>query len=135
MEISSYFIVMAFPNSHRARVITAARQEVRGQIDNFRSSITFPAPCAITGELIRKADTHIDHMHPLSFQDLLESWLKQGVSDWESIKVTWRMDRGQKQFVFKDPLVSESWRGYHQENAILRPVSKKQNLLMGRGKK
>jgi hypothetical protein len=126
---------MAFPNSHRARVIAAARQETRGQIDAFRRSISFPVPCAVTGELIGRADTHIDHMHPLSFQDLLESWLEQGLGDWESIEVKWRLDRGQKQFYFKDSLISESWQDYHKENAILRPVSKKQNLLMGRGKK
>jgi hypothetical protein len=113
------------PVSKRARVLTALRTAVKGQIDYARAATSFPCTCPLTGKtLTQSSQTHVDHYGSWPFIRAVETWLNLYGLHWDDIALDRKGD-------LKDADVFKSWYNYHAETCDLRVVDKTANLKKG----
>ena len=86
--------------------------------------------CEVTGETIRIDEAHMDHMKPMTFQVIVETFL---VANRLQITPNMLSRPRDAQFAttFTDSTVAERFRQYHHQIAKLRIVKAKANLSMG----
>src|SRR5262249_7140475 len=83
--------------------------------------------CPMTCSPITKAQSHVDHEPPATFDALVRGWLEEAGLAIESIEISGFED-GQIERGFVDPAVERSWVEYHRARAKLRVVSIRANL-------
>lgn len=104
-----------YPPSHKQEVLKALRYVIRPQIEALN---------ALPGE-------HVDHEFPLTFQALVDMFLREKSLTYDDISVNPTIDNDVVTRL-ADPTLSEAWFLFHKINAKLRIVSAKQNLSAGR---
>lgn len=108
---------------------SAFRDAISGQIDRFRDRAfgeNEKIPCAISGDLITKELSHVDHIN--FFSDLMNQFLDlKGHPEVEIVP-------GEKGISPKiaDLVLRREWQDYHKEHAQLRVVLWRKNLTRGR---
>ena len=124
-----------FPTKRRKKgknsvndVRAALRKIIKPQIDDFRTTITFPCQCLISGyTLVHHGQIHIDHEPP--FVELVERWLEENDLYYDEIKT-----KGTKNIkTLTDEALEKSWYDYHLQHAVLRAAYKKANIKKGSG--
>lgn len=106
----------------------ACRNAVKDYVIDFRNKnvVYGVTTCPITGEVLTKENTHIDHYNK-TFDELCEKWISiEGfTSAYAAIKPTKDMDIG---YSFGVNSIKQSFIDYHNKNTHLRAVSKRANL-------
>lgn len=106
----------------------AARTAIREQVRTFRDqALRAATTCPITGEPLTRDNTAIDHLAPLSFDQLAFDFciahqvnpLAVVVGSVQGVVAT-----------FEDTALSRQWQEFHQRTARLRLISKTGNLRL-----
>ena len=110
------------------KIKNACRKAIEPIILNYRDdNIIFgKTRCAITGDILNKNNTHVDH-YDLSFNDLFLKWIldKDITKLFDSTCSTKDMQYGDD---FIDDNVKNEFIKFHNRNTNLRAVTKKANL-------
>lgn len=131
--IQSKLLDSLFPKSTKAsssaRVVKAMRNLISGQISeyrqNYRKACKLDARlliCPLSGADMRYCKTHVDHTYPFSL--LIKDWAASLSLDLAKIELN-------RQGLFKDDKLAESWLNYHKSNAKLQLVSQSANCSKG----
>ena len=105
-------------NNHRRNVISASRNAIMSQIEEYRNSQCTQQGylCEICNTYVYKEDIHIDHnFDKLTFQQILDDFLKENGKTYNDLKVMSKNTL--QQFDNSD---REEWSKYHQSRAMLR---------------
>ena len=126
------YIKSIYPPSKKTDISNACRYAVREEIENYKKNqIIFGATrCAITNEILKYNNTHIDHFD-MSFKDLVKIWLKDKNVDDIYLSINKNKDLESKKY-FKDLNLNTSFLDFHNKNTNLRAVTKKANLTRKR---
>lgn len=76
------------------------------------------------GKVVEKME--VDHVAPKTFQWLLDDFLKKNNKKLEDVGV--KYDNNTKQYSITDKNLMDKWKKYHEENAKLELVDRKENL-------
>lgn len=106
----------------------ACRSAIRKQIVKFRDeNVVFGiSVCPITGEILTKGNTHIDH-YDLTFDEMFNLWYVQYDFDFLFSKVNETKDNCVETH-FTDTSIIDDFIIFHNEKSKLRAVSKNANL-------
>lgn len=110
----------------KQRFSRAARLAVQDQVNSFRVSFFASqqrARCPITQMPISLQESHVDHIHPMTFEALIDRFL---VSEFPKNKPLAKVEYVGGHF-FDDPLQSR-FADFHKEHALLRMVHPQANL-------
>lgn len=112
--------------SYISDVKAAARNEIDYQIREYRETVELPIRCPLSGrKLTNWSNIHVDHKDP--FIDLFMDWLDMlGINPIDIV-----LDGPATNRRFRSEELKQSWRNYHNDNAILQAVSRKANLRKG----
>lgn len=107
----------------------AARKAVLDQVLDFKMKnlVYGETRCAASGALLEPGSTHVDHEAPRTFEVLLDEFLTETGLDWNSVRVSSGVD-GSTVKEFLDSRLRESWSQFHRERAVLRLVTRTENL-------
>ncbi|QWT22526.1 DCL family protein [Bacillus sp. NP157] len=104
----------------------AARQTIQPQIFEFRDrEVPLTAACPVTGMPLTAINAHVDHVAPLTFDQLLRDFTEINGIDPSVVRVG---SHGGTIAFFEDPDVASRWAAYHREHAQLRVISQAGNL-------
>jgi len=106
----------------------ACRYAIKETIIDFRlrNVVYGETKCPITGEVLTKENTHIDHFN-LTFDELFNEWIKNKPFDYLVDRINETTDDNMETY-FTDSFLSELFLIHHNNNTNLRAVSKKANL-------
>lgn len=119
------------PTPHHKKVRRAMRFLVESQTRAFKQEffdIGESPYCQITGELINFTDSHVDHVPPLTFDQLVENFFTELQLDINSIGLRGDQDDNKYVDLLDDDKLADRWQEYHLENANLRVISQFANL-------
>lgn len=126
-ETDFSFMKCLKPPTHRQLVLGAMRREVANQVYEFAEQ-TYDADsvvrCAVTGQVIERANAHVDHSSP-TFLELAEQFIIQ-YGGWDGFIIA-HADRSIG-VQLGDEGQAKEWRDYHRQYANLRVVSIEANL-------
>jgi hypothetical protein len=133
-EFSYPHCITQRPPSRKQEVSSALRWLVR--FDLFKKRDEYFAefadadgcvPCAETGERITKAEAHMDHRAPMTFEVIVITFLAGKGMAYENVPITEGSDN-QTTAEITDPAIGEEFRRYHAKVALLDLVRNKVNL-------
>lgn len=117
--------------SPRSEVLAAARDIVAPQIAAFRYEWVAKngrqVVCPVTSDVGLASDFHVDHQAPLTFEALVDAWVKATGLEVAAIQTAESPIDGTRSTFADDRLVA-SWRSYHETHAQLRLVSRRANV-------
>lgn len=127
---------------HRAEVLRIMRNIIKPQIANFRKqtkaqikalalaglaqSAKALNTCKLSGKSLNSCKTAVDHIIP--FIQLADEWLESLNISYADIAIK---GRGQYKY-FADSMLTESWYGYHEQNAKLQMTCSRANSKAGK---
>jgi hypothetical protein len=113
---------------------SACRSAVESIIIKFRQeNVCYGiSTCSITGQILTKDNTHIDH-YDLTFAELFEKWIKNQNIDYLYSKINPTTDNECKTY-FTDEKIIKEFAEFHNNNTHLRAVTKKVNMILLRKK-
>lgn len=115
------------PKDHVADVKAAARQAIKKQITEQRDFLLMLYDrCELTGAELSYKNCHVDH-YPISFADLLDSWMRENGLRFEDVKVN-PPTPGDVITCMIDPEQLQSWQDYHGRHARFRLLSPEGHL-------
>ena len=109
----------------RDDVFFAMRNQIADGIISFRNASFSLEPeivCPITGRLVTKDVSHVDHVSPHTFRTLAETWMKRENLSFDGIALERRYDGYGWEMGSKDQ--ARSWGLFHDTSAKLRIVHK-----------
>jgi hypothetical protein len=114
--------------SDRSEVKKACRTAVKECVIKYRNEnvIYGKSICPITGEILTKENTHIDH-YDLTFDLMFENWIKKYDINFLLSKINETTDNSVIT-CFTDKSIIDDFISYHNENSKLRAVTKNANL-------
>jgi hypothetical protein len=128
----SYLSCLA-PPTHTQKVKAAMRLAVYSQKKAYRERHLVPgALCSVTGEPLNIGNCHVDHVVP--FEDLVTTFLDREQLTIDEVEIEPRRD-GEVDSILSDKRLESAWQKYHQQNAVLRLVTKHANLSVLRTSK
>jgi hypothetical protein len=114
---------------HCSKVKAAMRNAIKGQIKEYRDSVTYPVTCYITGDVIRKGmRTDVDHID-LSFSEIADKFIEGTGSVYTDIVLIGPPTNKR----FNDSTMWQSWQDYHRLKAKYALVSASANRGKGCG--
>jgi hypothetical protein len=115
--------IKKFHNALRAAIEPFTMQFKRDHFDKYPES-----SCPITGERLDFVGSHVDHIFPQTFQELVEQFIKSNNIDVEKVEIIG--DREDNNFKDKlvDEILREKWIEFHNTHATLQIVSRTANL-------
>jgi len=84
--------------------------------------------CQLTGELITKGDTHVDHREPMTFSVIGYFFVNSNEINLSQVQY---INENQYGNIFQDQKLIEEFKTWHHLHAKLRIVAKKKNLEKG----
>lgn len=116
------------------KIKKACRSSVFPIIKDFRNNnvIFGKTKCIISGEVLTKENTNIDH-YDLTFIEMFDLWIKKQNIEQLSKKINNGGDLEQSYF-FTDKIIEENFVNFHNENCKLRAVTKYVNQVLLRKK-
>lgn len=138
------YLACITPPSKENEARKAFRDAINPQIqefkaDCFRSAFAGRGPeaqfirCPISGTTIGRANAHVDHKPPKTFEAILQAFLKETNRKLEDIKVNPTED-GSIVTTLANEQLARDWRWYHRCEAELQLVSATANLSQGKGR-
>lgn len=121
------------PLSQAQRVAKVCRHYIEDQKEQFRRSHPVLVNCARCGRSLGRADAHVDHESPWTFERLVEDWARTVRVNLEDVELIDKTGYGQET-EFADVFLAETWREYHEINARLRLLCRRCNLSATRKK-
>lgn len=126
------FVKCIHPASKLQIFKKACRDLVANDIKQFRYGRFAGAPdgqlhCPITGLPMTRLDSHVDHEPPLTFDLLVDQFIREENLDIEAVEITGLGDR-QMRKGFTDDGLAKQWKQFHRSHAKLRVVSGAANL-------
>jgi hypothetical protein len=126
------FVKCIHPASKLQDFKKACRDLVANDIKQFRHARFAGAPggqlqCPITGLPMTRLDSHVDHEPPLTFDSLVEQFIREESLDIDAVEITGSGDR-QMRKGFTDADLAVRWKQFHRSHARLRVVSGAANL-------
>lgn len=117
-------------HSRLSIVKKACRDAIRGHIVRFRDeNVVFgQSVCPFTGEILTKANTHIDH-YDLTFEEMFTLWRAKYDLEYLYSKVNETIDNSVVTS-FSDASIISDFVAFHNANTKLRAVSKTANLSL-----
>lgn len=114
--------------SKETKIKLACRSAVRDIVIKFKSdNVVFGETlCPITGEVLIKENTHIDH-YDLTFDEMFWMWVKGYDIDYLFSKVNETADNNMVTY-FTDDTLNNDFVEFHNKHCKLRAVSQKANL-------
>lgn len=111
-----------------ARVRQAFRVLIRPQIQEFVNlAFIREVRCAETGVVLSRADAHVDHKYPKTFQRLAEMFAEAEGMSLDEVQTKPMRDHVEL-MEFVDEGFAARWQAFHKEHADLRIVLDKVNL-------
>jgi hypothetical protein len=112
----------------RKEIFDAFRNAVTDQIKEFRISILKnDVICPYSNEKLNHKNSHVDHVEPLTFDNLILKFLESESIRSVDVKLSESEDN-QFTAVLIDLEFKKKWQNYHKENAQLRLISQSANL-------
>lgn len=126
------FMKCLYPASKLQVFKKACRDLVANDIKHFRQMQFASAPdgqirCPITGVTMNRLDAHVDHEPPLTFDALVEQFIREEGLDVDIVTITGLGDREMRKG-FEDSGLEARWKQFHRSHAHLRVVSPWANL-------
>lgn len=118
--------------TRRAEAMAAFREEITPQILAFRDAAFASGPvlCAISGELLTSDRAHVDHVHPLTFVALVDSFCAGRGFSPADVDVLQTADNDTREHL-AGPALAAEWRAYHAAHAQLRILAGGINCRLG----
>lgn len=85
-----------------------------------------PVKCVITGDIVEWEECQVDHKSPLTFSVIVKSFIIANNLDISKIDYTY--NNSQEKFV--NETITERFYDFHKKMAVLRIISKKENLKL-----
>jgi hypothetical protein len=84
--------------------------------------------CELTHEPIAFVGSHVDHIPPFTFEQLVKDFCEEYEIDLKAVPI--RNDKGDNKYVdlLDDDRIAALWVEYHKRHAVLRVVSQRGNL-------
>ena len=123
------------PSSPKQDFYKACRQAIAEDIIQFsmeyfsRYAVEDKIQCPITGDWITKRESHVDHIPPDTFDQIVRAFIETNNIDTDKVALM-RHVNGKIGCRFDDGLLVEKWIKYHRNHAKLRVVSRKANLSL-----
>lgn len=116
--------------THASELKKACRHAIMGEILKFRDEnvIFGKSVCPITGDILTKENTHIDH-YDLTFAEIYSKWIECQNVKYLISKLNPTIDNNNETF-FTDEGISRSFRIFHNQNTNLRAVTKYANTVI-----
>jgi hypothetical protein len=125
----SYITSIDGEKTKAKKIALACRTTIEPLIKQFRSNIWFGVDkCALTGVILTKENTHIDH-YSVNFKYVVSSWITKYGED--RIYKYINENKGNDKFIkthFTDKRVINNFIAYHNKHTNLRAVTDKANL-------
>lgn len=109
--------IQAFRVEYKEKVIGASRAGNQEALHRLTH-------CPYTGKPMKRSSSHIHHAR-IPFVDLVEQWCKHTGTPLEGVSTMGVS-------ALRDKKLENSWKEFHEQNAILEVVSKEYNLSQGR---
>ncbi len=101
----------------------ACRTAVAEDIINFKMAYLENNPCCpYTKERLTKTNSHVDYVIPLTFNVIVNRFIKDNDIQLDNVKIV-----GELQRKFKDNYIAERFREFHNSIAVLKLVSAEAN--------
>lgn len=122
------------PTPHAKKVIRALRVLVEPQTLAFKREFfsTTAGLCEATGEQLSFVGSHVDHVPPLTFENLVAGFLTEYALDINTLPLRDELSDNKYVDVLDDDLIAIRWVEYHRQHAILRVVSQYANLSISK---
>ena len=112
---------------HFNAVKAAMRRGVEKQLKDYKSTVSYPIECLVTGRLLRKGvRVDVDH-HGKPFAQIADEWVSHNMLSYTDI-VLCGPPSGKR---IKDDTLWQSWKEWHLEHARLAVVCAKANRSKG----
>ena len=112
---------------------SSARRVIAGQVIDFKKDFFLrnqnsnaEVLCQLTGVLVTKSNSHIDHTPPMTFDKIISDFIEIHTINVNDVKFV-EADNGIGR-VFVDSNLKNTFSDYHQKTAQLRVVSQSANL-------
>lgn len=122
------------PPTHQAEFTKACRELIAPGIITFKTNFfrkhTRPV-CQITGERLTMDNSHVDHVAPNTFRNLLDDFIRDYGIDIHGVEL---ISGGDNVSLVKiaDEGIAQAWTTYHWKRAQLRVISAEANLSLAR---
>lgn len=137
-ETDFSFLECISASNHRAKVLSAARGAVVGQILAFREAwfannadVSGYVVCPLTGDAVTVENCHVDHIPPQTFVRLWEQFMEWQDTNFDKVALLPGQDNSFGD-VFADQQFSADWSDFHANCARLRVTSVYGNLVISR---
>lgn len=138
IDISYYHAVRQLPNARSGSLLpqklrdfrNAARTAIQSQINEYRTTaLQFATTCPVTGELITRGNSAVDHIAPDTFDALLFRFCTNNAIN--PIQVAVGSHQGVVATLI-DSTLKDAWSSFHREHAKMRLLSRKGNLSLSK---
>ena len=125
-EIFSYRLAINGSLSKEQLFNNACREAISKRLKNLKKKIfkNRPVQCAISSKELEWEESHIDHKNPLTFSVIVKAFITMNNIDMN--KIDYINNNGL--IFFKDENLSIDFDEFHKKMAVLRIVSKEENL-------
>ena len=108
--------------------ICACRTCISSQIQDFKEAeLTKEKKCPYRNLILNKTNSHVDHMPPSTFKNIVKKFIKEKKIDIKNIEIGGYEDNATSKFFVNDEL-RRSFFEFHKNHAKLRLVSARANL-------
>lgn len=110
----------------------ACRHAIAEQVITYRNTVFAAAGignvrCPILGYLLLPENTHVDHIPPATFENLVQEFIAHCSINIGTVQIAGFNDREMKKS-FVDSALTQCWQDFHKQRAKLRLVSREANL-------
>jgi len=106
------------------KLMQALRNDIADQKNDYRKTFNGQYVCAITGVKLEPIETHVDHYEP-QFIQIVGMWLDSINKITTDIEIT---GDGTPNRTIMNAELRESWKDFHRKTAVLRIISRDENL-------
>jgi hypothetical protein len=116
------------PSTLASRILqfkNAARNEVISDIRLVRDrALKNKLLCPISGVVLTRENGEVDHVAPLTFNQLLFDYCKNNGIKPAAVSLQYQLQYGRVFPLFRDERIAAPWRSYHKQHAALRLLSR-----------
>jgi hypothetical protein len=123
-SLSQHCIFITMPlTTHKAKVLSALRNVIKNQIDEFKRWNKCPKVCPVSGQRLTRKNRQVDHV--IEFIRIVTEWLNSKGLSYEQIPV--RYDCYAKRYTIADHDLRSNWQDVHFERPELSWIDKTAN--------
>lgn len=128
LHLFSYMLSINGSMSHMRIFSRACRYAVSGRLRKFKMEIfkNKPVRCALTNDIVKWENCHVDHKSPLTFSVIVKSFIVANNIDLQNIE--YKFDNLIDEFANEE--ISIKFREFHERMAVLRILSKGANAKL-----